>query len=584
MADSKPRLHYTLALALGSSFTLVSLIGAAIFGIVVYFAVSQLLRAELEHRLSHVGGVAALHIDAEKHELLRDPEDENSDYYKELKATLQDAQSRSDDVAYVYTVRMTAEGETVWEADDAGNMIPRPAGAGGEVVFIVDSDPLAESYGRIGEAYVEAPELLSQALLGTAQPNRYGVYVTQGFYTDQWGTFLSGWVPILGKDGRALGMLGTDISADAVLARERDFQLLVVVLGAIVAVITIPIGLVFAAWIRNPLREVSREMDRISILDLDHEEVIASRITEVDQMGRELDDMKKGLRSFRKYVPAQLVRKLLELGVEAELGGAEEEVSIFFSDIAGFTSIAEKLSPEQLVEYLGEYLSTLTETLLEYDATVDKYIGDGVMAFWNAPAQQPEHAYLACRATLECMKRIGELNRRWEQEGRGVMLRTRFGVHTGKAIVGNMGSRQRLAYTLLGDNVNLASRLEGANKAYGTEVLVSAATYEKVKGRILGRRIDRVAVKGRAAPIDCYELVGVEAEVDHVVIERVATYERGFDLYVSRRFSEAAAAFRELLEADPEDTPAEVMRTRCLEYEQNAPPEDWDGGHTLTEK
>jgi len=575
-------MHYTLALALGSSFTIVALISTGLVGITIYFASSHFLRAELAHRLSHTSRIALLNIDAEQHELLQDLEDEETDYYKELREKLQLVQAQSDDVPYVYTVRMVKEGEKIWVRDDEGNLRSRPAKAGGDVVFVMDADP--DDVVHIREVYEDAPELLRQALLGAAEPNSYGAYVPEDFYTDQWGTFLSGYIPIRDKEGNIQALLGTDISAAAVLAHEREYKLIVVALCALVALVTIPIGLKFAGWIRSPLRAVNKEMDRIEKLDLDHEETITSRIIEVDQMGRELDNMKNGLRSFRKYVPARLVRQLMELGVEAKLGGTKEEVSIFFSDIAGFSSVSEHLPPEQLVDFLGEYLSTVTETLLDCNATVDKYIGDAVMAFWNAPVRQSDHAYLACKATLACKTRIDALNQRWEKEGRGVVFKTRIGIHTGEAIVGNMGSEQRLSYTIMGDNVNLASRLEGANKAYGTEVLISGATYEQVRDRIVARRIDRVAVKGKTVPVDFYELVGVKEDVDLATSERVARYESGFDLYVSRQFSEAARVFREVLDLDPKDAPAETLRKRCLEYENNPPPEDWDGNHILTEK
>ena len=309
MADAKHPVRYTLALALGSSFTLVALFGTGLVGVVVWLGASHLLRDELTHRLSHASGIAALDVDAAQHGRLQGPDDEASDYYQDLRARLRLAQSQSDDVAYVYTVRLVEKGGRVWVPDEEGHLRPRPADAAGEVVFVVDADPDPDSAARAGQVYAEAPALLVEVLRGTATPNEYGAYVSEGFYTDQWGTFLSGYIPIRGEDGGTEAVLCTDISAASILAREREAKLIVLALCAFVALVTVPIGLLFARWIRTPLQQIGREMDRIAKLDLDYEETITSPIIEVDRMGRELDQMKSGLRSFSKYAPAGLVRK-----------------------------------------------------------------------------------------------------------------------------------------------------------------------------------------------------------------------------------------------------------------------------------
>jgi adenylate cyclase len=353
---------------------------------------------------------------------------------------------------------------------------------------------------------------------------------------------------------------------------------------ALVTLVTVPVSLRFASWIRRPLQELGQEMGKIERLDIDADRPVTSRIVEVNRMARELDNMKNSLRSFRKYVPARLVTRLLELGVEAELGGAKEQVSIFFSDIAGFTTVSEKLTPEKLVEFLGEYLNVVTDTLMKHDATVDKYIGDAVMAFWNAPVRQADHALLACRAALECRRNIDLLNERWAREGRGVEFRTRIGIHTGDVIVGNMGSAQRLAYTIMGDNVNLASRVEGANKAYGTDALITGATYEQVKLEVVARRIDRVAVKGKSIPVDFFELLGLRSEASSAVLENATECDRGFELFLERQFERAARVFQEILQRSPGDVPAGILYERCIACQAAPPPEDWDGSRALTEK
>jgi hypothetical protein len=196
----------------------------------------------------------------------------------------------------------------------------------------------------------------------------------------------------------------------------------------------------------------------------------------------------------------------------------------------------------------------------------------------------PDHAYLACKAALECRTQIEGLNRRWREEGRGVAFKTRIGIHTGPVIVGNLGSDQRLSYTIMGDNVNLASRLEGANKIYRTDLLVSGATYERVRDRVVARHIDHVTVVGKSVPEDLYELVSLQGDSDPATIERIAMYESAFELYASRRFPEAVAILEQALGLDPEDGPAQVLHARCLEYEGFPPPDGWDGSIALTVK
>jgi len=291
--------------------------------------------------------------------------------------------------------------------------------------------------------------------------------------------------------------------------------------------------------------------------------------------------MKSGLRSFQKYVPAELVRSLLESGQEAQLGGERRRITLYFSDVADFTSIAESVKPDVLVKLLAEYLDVMTREMIAQGATIDKYIGDAIMAFWGAPHDMQDQALRACRTALANRDALQRLSDKWLHDGFPA-FQSRIGLHTGEALVGNFGSENRLDYTAIGDNVNLASRLEGLNKMYGTTILMSETTYGEVAEQIVARRIDRVSVKGRSGGTLVYELLAMADDAAEETRQRVREYEAALDLYFDRRFDQAAAAFDLLGQAG--DAPGAVMAARAHGYHRNPPPDDWDGVYQMTSK
>jgi adenylate cyclase len=283
-------------------------------------------------------------------------------------------------------------------------------------------------------------------------------------------------------------------------------------------------------------------------------------------------------------VPAGLVRQLIEMGQEAKLGGERKRLTIFFSDIAGFSGISERLPPEELVVRLAEYLGALSDVIQRRRGTVDKYIGDAIMAFWGAPVEMENPELVAVETALECRAEARRINERWIAEGLDVAFHIRVGINTGELIVGNMGSESRLNYTVIGDAVNLASRLEGANKAYRTEIMISESTYEAVSGSIACRIIDKVRVKGRNEPIMVYEPVGRRDQMGDPTISRIDLHNEAWYLYAGSKFREAALLFRKIyLEDKSNDLAAEYSR-RCAAYVKTPPGPDWDAVNVLKEK
>jgi adenylate cyclase len=366
--------------------------------------------------------------------------------------------------------------------------------------------------------------------------------------------------------------------------RNNRITLVIVVIGTVLAIV---IALWLGARVERPLRAIVDETEAIGRFRLEVQPTEKTSIIEVARLSSAVEEMKRNLRSFRKYVPADVVRELVAKGEEASLGGRRETLTIHFSDIAGFTSIAETMPPEQLVTMLGEYLDEMTRPILASGGTVDKFIGDAVMAFWGAPAADADHALHACEAALANRDRLAVLNARWQSEGRP-RLDARAALHTGEVIVGNIGSLARLEYTVIGDSVNLASRLEGLNKKYGTYLMISDTTYARVKDVMVVRPLDRVAVKGKAQSVDVYELLGRKGEVDAAAVARAERHRDAFARYLARDFDAAARMFAELVAErvaqGTDDVAAKVLEERCRELAAAPPPDEWTGAVHMTTK
>jgi adenylate cyclase len=297
-----------------------------------------------------------------------------------------------------------------------------------------------------------------------------------------------------------------------------------------------------------------------------------SLLADVRDVLESLERAKTALRALGKFVPIDLVRELYRDNREPVLGGELRTLSIMFTDIKDFTTVSEKMSPDALAQALGLYLEAMTRAIQNAGGTIDKFVGDAVMAIWNAPSPAPNHAVLACRAALACRAETARLYARpdWGDRPR---FYTRFGLHQDRVMVGNFGAPDRMGYTALGDGVNLAARLEGLCKQYGVAILVSEAIAYEARSDFAFRKIDRVAVKGRSAGVTIYELMSERSEI----AER---YEDAFEAYVARDFDRAIA----LLRTQAEDPPSAVLLERCRAYRISPPPSTWDGIFVATSK
>jgi adenylate cyclase len=284
---------------------------------------------------------------------------------------------------------------------------------------------------------------------------------------------------------------------------------------------------------------------------------------------------------FQHYVSPEVIRRLL---VDPELVKPRKTaVTVLFSDIRGFTTISETLDAQDLADLLNGYLTEMTRIIFKHQGTLDKYIGDAVMALWGAPFEENEHAERGCEAALHMLSRLVELQEGWREHGKPV-LDIGIGLHTGIASVGNMGSALRYGYTAMGDTVNLSSRLEGLNKEYGTRILISEATYVALPpGKMMTRELDMIRVKGKLQPVTIHEILNVQAARNGGA-ELVEIFARGRAAYKIRDWLAAKVAFEEALHRWPEDGPSRVFLTRCEDYLAGGPAADWDGVYVMKHK
>ena len=322
--------------------------------------------------------------------------------------------------------------------------------------------------------------------------------------------------------------------------------------------------------IATPLARVVGEIRHVENFALEEVRRHPSRLAELASLSGAIAEMAAGLSAFRKFIPADLVRSLLRQGVEAKPGGSIQELTVMFIDVAGFTGLSERMG-DRVVPLLSGYLDLASEIIDANAGTIDKFIGDAVMAFWGAPTPQADHALRCCRAALAIRDALGSAGLTDDQ---GKPLQIRTGINSGRMLVGNIGSELRLNYTVIGDTVNVASRLESANKQYGTQILIGTETKRLIGDAFLTREIDSIAVYGRTEGLAVYELIGL-VEVSGENTDWIASYEEGLSRYRHRDFSTAIIHFEAVLSGRPHDWPASLLLERCKRLQQSGVDEEW---------
>jgi len=377
------------------------------------------------------------------------------------------------------------------------------------------------------------------------------------------------------------------------LTQEMKFvsklRITFLIVGGIILAIAIGFSFLLSRGITRPVKKLALAAKDIGAGKLDTKVDIHTG-DELEKLGDAFNGMVKGLKerdfiksTFERYVSTTVAAEIIKNPDMLRLGGERKELTIFFTDIGNFTNLSEMLSPEEVVKHLNEYFEGMSNAILEYQGTINKFEGDAILAFWGAPIAQEKHALLTCQAALKCREFLSKLDEKWVAGG--LPSRTyRFGINTGEVVVGNIGSSSRFEYTIIGDDVNLASRLEGANKHYGTEIMISETTYSLVKDTLIAREMDIIQVVGKTKPIKVYELVTEKEKIDENKTRIIEYFEAGIRDYRSRQWEDAITGFERVLQLSPDDKPAKVYIQRCREYQQVAPAKEWNGVYALSTK
>ena len=378
-------------------------------------------------------------------------------------------------------------------------------------------------------------------------------------------------------------LIGIMMPEQDVMARVDQNNRMTYLVGLAIVVVATVAGWVVSAQVARPLERVVKQTARIGQFEVEARPVAHSIIAEVDHLACVVEETKTSLRSFGKYVPTALIREIFATGQEATLGGERRRMTISFCDLANFTGLAERLPPEDLVVQMGDYFGRFSADIALEDGTVDKYIGDAIMAFWGAPGPSDDHAVSACLAALRNQETLKALHHRWRLEGKPELV-ARIGIMTGEVVVGNVGSPARLNYTAMGDPVNLASRLEGLGKFYGTRILIGDSTYREANHIILARPVDVVSVKGKSEGMRIHELLARKEAASPELFELVDRSETALGFYLDRDWARSLAGFEEILRRHPLDGPATVLADRCRGFLADPPADDWDGVHRMNSK
>ena len=474
------RLKFNLRFALSTSTIFILALVSVVYFFLLIFAIEDIAKSSLKRSLHTSVNVCSSILDPDEIDSLTKYEQEQSEIFINYRKQIVSIKNQIENIKFVYIVRQT----------------------GTNITYIMDCGDDVSEQAKLGEVYDDAGDGLKELFKNLKDE----IHFESDYYTDKWGTFLSAYKPVF-KNGKLIYAVCSDIKSVDVDYYIRVYKIKFTFVFIGMFSVILPIAFWVTNAIRKPLYKVRDEILKLKDLDVNEHIDFKSNITEVNDMIEATDKVKTGLRSFAKYVPDKVVKQLITQGKDAKIGGEKEYVTILFSDIEGFTSISENNDVHEVVTSLNEYFDIYVKCLEESGATVDKFIGDAVMAFWNAPNKVENHEFVSVKTAMEIVKEIDNLNQKWKSEGKKFIFKTRIGINSGEVIVGNIGSTNRINYTVTGDPVNLASRLEASNKQYNTKILVSESIYNKTNNLIDYYYIDTVKVKGKEVYVKVYQPV-----------------------------------------------------------------------------
>jgi adenylate cyclase len=413
--------------------------------------------------------------------------------------------------------------------------------------------------------------VVAQAARGFAE-GRGGRFNVTAADQSTWMVNLSPFPPEFGRKWT----VGVVVAEDEFTGPVRKVSLTILAAG-ILFLLAASLGMVWASrMLVRPIQALISETERISRFELDGQIKVRSRVMEVDSLARSVATMKAGLASFGTYVPKSLVHDIIRSGSGTSVGGQRQPLTVMFSDLQGFTAASESIPPEQLLAWLSSYFDAMSVAIHGNHGVIDKYIGDAVMALWNAPLEDSDHAAHACRGMLACRNAVHRI----AEAGGGLQLKTRMGLHTGIAVVGNVGASDRMQYTALGSVVNLASRIEGLNKYLGTELLITGAVAEAIGDGFLLRPLGAMQVSGASVPLDIFELVGEAGDS----VPDLDLWHDAMSALRDGRWAEAADRFQAYSSRHAHDKAAGLYLEVLAPLVAGRPGAAWDGILRFTSK
>ena len=524
--------------AIGVKLTLglffVSALMVALVSVVVNIHIDHYERMITEATQNHLmaaAQAAARFVSVEELDRYHTEEDAKTQSYKELKRRL-DQFAKEYNIKYVSYLRQ-------YDKDN--------------FQYIVDND--FDPTTIVGPGTIKPIQDIARAALSG------DVIATDlGKYNESWEGLIAGFAPVYDENGKFYCVADVDIS-DSVIFEQRRYSQTMTILQILVLSISVFFGILNALLYRKKAKEIEDAHVKLQYFN---------------------NNMRQ---AFSTYLSEDVVEEVISDPSRMQLGGVNRHMTALFSDIKGFTGIAEKLAPGHLVDLLNHYLSTMSDIILEQKGTIDKYQGDAIVSFFGAPLELDDHALRACTAGI-MMKRIeNDVNRYVLEKGISpTPLLTRIGINTGEMVVGNMGTQKKMNYTIISNAVNLASRLEGVNKQYGTWVLASDSTVQETKGKLLTRRLDRIRVVGINEVVRIHEILELKSDATDALFEQIYLFHKALDLFEARNWKDAEAAFNQVLKVYPNDGPSQHFAECSRKHQEYPPAADWDGVFNITEK
>ena len=350
--------------------------------------------------------------------------------------------------------------------------------------------------------------------------------------------------------------IGITVPEDDFIGSIKETNRISLLFSLVILLIAILLVIFFSRNIARPIELLTEETERIKNLQLDSNLRVESSIHEVQRLADSISSMRNSLEIFKKHAPAVLVRQLITVGEETQLGGRERQLTLLFTDVAGFTSISQDMIPEDLMRQLSAYMGIFTEIIMTFNGIIDKYMGDGLLAYWDAPIAKPDHACLACKTALECRDRANELNQDWQAKG-NMIFPTRIAIHTGETLVGNLGSSDYMSYTVLGKSVDFIRLLKPVQDRFESQIVISDSTYKNVADTYYTRPLESIADNKHETTI-IYELICErdQAQADDVALSEQFT--QGFEAYMNHDWTKAHDIFFALVTKYPHDTASQL--------------------------